>query len=222
MKLLIIEDDKYFAKTLKNQLKPDYAVDLAFSSKDGEHHAKAYDYDLIILDVGLPDNDGISLCAQLRRNGIKSPILMLTGEFAVNKKVAALDSGADDYLIKPFHISELQARLRALLRRKAHAFHAKVLTLGDLRINLADRTVKRGKQDIVLQRKEFQMLEYFMKHPGTIISRDTLIEHLWDSDAESCTNIIDVHIKYLRDHIDRPFSKKLIKTIYGLGYKLDV
>lgn len=222
MKILIIEDEKKFAKTLKSQLKQEYAVDLAFSAEEGEHHAKVYEYDLIIIDLGLPDKDGITLCENLRTQGIKAPILMLTGEFAIAKKIEALDSGVDDYLVKPFNLSELQARLRALLRRKANTFQSKILTIGDLSVNISDRTVKRGKEEIILQRKEFQILEFFMRHPGKLITRDKLIEHIWDSEADSVANVVDVHIKYLRDRIDRPFAKKLIKTVYGLGYKLEL
>ena len=222
MKLLIVEDEKQFAKTLKSQLKQEYAVDLAFSAEDGESHSKVYDYDLFILDVGLPDSDGISLCQSLRAKGVCSPILMLTGESSVDKKIEALDGGADDYLVKPFSISELRARLRALMRRKVDSLQTKVLEAGDLILNLSDRTVRRGKKDIDLKRKEFQMLEYFMRNPGKLITRDNLIEHIWDSDVESVANVVDVHIKYLRDRIDRPFHRKLIKTVYGLGYKLEL
>lgn len=222
MKILIIEDEKRFAQTLKNQLKLEYAVDLAFSAEEGKRLIKVYDYDLVILDIGLPDKDGISLCADFRACGIKSPVLMLTGEFAVDTKVRALDTGADDYLVKPFNIAELKARIRALLRRKANPYHPKTLTVGDLTVNVTDRTVRRGKKIIPLHRKEFQILEFFMRNPGKLITREKLIEHVWESGAEANANVIDVHIKYLRDQIDKPFAKKLIKTVYGLGYKLGV
>lgn len=221
MKILLIEDEKQFAKLLKRQLRSEYAVDLAFSAEEALYHVKEYEYDVIILDIGLPDKDGITLCRELREKGIKAPILMLTGEFAVAKKIEALDSGADDYLVKPFDMAELQARVRALLRRKSQHVRTSTLKVGDLTINIIDKTVTRQAKEITLQRKEFQILEYFMRNPGKLITRDTLLEHIWDSDVDSVANVVDVHIKYLRDRIDKPFSKKIIKTIYGLGYKLE-
>jgi DNA-binding response OmpR family regulator len=221
MKILIIEDEKELARALKEQLKLEYAVDIVFSAEEAIFNTQEYEYDIIILDIGLPDKDGILLCKELRESGIKSSILMLTGEFAVAKKIEALDNGADDYLVKPFSFAELQARIRALLRRKSHTIRTSVLTVGDLSINLTDKTVKRGSKQIVLQRKEFQILEYFMRNPGKLITRSTLLEHIWESEVESVANIVDVHIKYLRDHVDRPFTKKLIKTVYGLGYKIE-
>jgi two-component system, OmpR family, copper resistance phosphate regulon response regulator CusR len=222
MKILIVEDEKHFAQLLKKQLKSEYAIDLAYSAEEGEYHAKEYEYDVIILDIGLPDKDGISLCRDLREKGIKSSILMLTGEYAVAKKIEALDSGADDYLVKPFNMAELQARVRALLRRRSQNVRTNILKVGDLTVNIVDKTVKRGTKEIPLQRKEFQILEYFMRNPGKLITRSTLLEHIWDSDVDSVANIVDVHIKYLRDRIDKPFPKKLIKTVYGLGYKMEV
>lgn len=222
MKILIVEDDKQLAHILKKHLKLEYAVDVATSAEEALYHTKEYEYDVIILDIGLPDKDGISLCRDLREKGIKSSILMLTGEFAIKKKIEALDNGADDYLVKPFDLEELQARVRALLRRRSHHVRSSILKVGDLTINIIDKTVKRGAQIIPLQRKEFQILEYFMRNPGKLITRSTLLEHIWDSDIDSVANVVDVHIKYLRDRIDKPFSKKLIKTIYGLGYKMEI
>jgi len=221
MKILIVDDEKQFINTLKDQLKAEYAVDVAYSAEDGEFHAKEYDYDMIILDIGLPDRSGIVLCSDLRRQGVTSPILMLTGEHAVAMKIEALDCGADDYLVKPFSFAELKARIRALLRRKPQDVRTSIITLGDLSINITDRTVKRGTKEILLQRKEFQILEYFMRNPGKLITRSKLLEHAWDSEADSVANIVDVHIKYLRDRIDRSHPKKLIKTVYGLGYKIE-
>ncbi|HEX8932486.1 MAG TPA: response regulator transcription factor [Patescibacteria group bacterium] len=221
MKILVIESEKDFALSLKNQLKSEYAIDLAFSANEGNYHLKEYEYDVIILDIGLVDKNGIVLCKELRKDGIKSPILVLTGEFAMEKKIEALDSGADDYLVKPFNINELQARIRALLRRNFQDIQSSILTVGDLSIDIKEKTAKRGEVPIILQRKEFQILEYFMRNPGKLITRGNLLEHVWDSENDSVANIVDVHIKYLRDRVDRAFPKKLIKTIYGLGYKLD-
>lgn len=222
MKILIVEDDKQLAQILKKQLKLEYAVDVACSAEEALYHVKEYEYDVIVLDIGLPDKDGISLCRELREKDIKSSILMLTGEFSITKKIESLDNGADDYLVKPFDMKELQARVRALLRRRSQHVRSSILKVGDITINIIDKTVTRGVKEISLQRKEFQILEYFMRNPGKLITRSTLLEHVWDSDSDSVANIVDVHIKYLRDRIDKPFSKKHIKTVYGLGYKMEM
>lgn len=221
MKLLYVEDDQDLVATVKEALEDDYIVEIALSGADGEYLTQVYEYDAIILDLGLPDIDGITLCRTIRKNGITSPILMLTGEYETNKKVTALDSGADDYLIKPFNFVELKARIRALLRRQSPTVNSSVLSVGDLTLDLTRRTVKRGDTTITLHRKEFQILAYFMHNRGKIITRNMILEHVWDSEFESLTNVVDVHIKYLRDQIDKNFNKKLIKTIYGMGYKLE-
>jgi len=221
MKLLFIEDNKELVATIKDALKEEYTLESASSAKDAEYLIQVYEYDLIILDIGLPDMDGITLCQRIRTYRVNTPILMLTGEHEIATKVLALDSGADDYLIKPFDFPELKARIRALLRRQSHTVHSSILTVGDLQLDLTHRTVKRGKDSIALHRKEFQILEYFMRNRGKIITRSMILERVWDSGFESLTNVVDVHIKYLRDQIDKNYSKKLLKTIYGLGYKLE-
>ncbi|SRR6266568_6204502 len=221
MKILLVEDEKAMSRILKKELSDDYIVKAVFLGKEGEYLANVNDYDIIILDVLLPDMDGITLCQTIRQNHVKTPILMLTGVSEIAKKIIALDSGADDYLIKPFRLAELRARIRALLRRQPEIISARVLTIADLQLDLLDKTVYRGEQLILLRRKELQILEYFMRNVGRVISRDTLLEHLWDNAYESFANTIDVHIKYLRDQVDRPFDKKLIKTVYGFGYKIE-
>ncbi|MEO8785045.1 MAG: response regulator transcription factor, partial [Candidatus Saccharimonadales bacterium] len=160
---------------------------------------------------------------QIRSNGIKTPILVLTGSDDVNTKVAMLDIGADDYLLKPFYIGELQARLRALRRRSnvTKTRPSDVLTIGDLRLDSARRLVEREGQQIKLRRKEFDILEYLMINSGTVVTRAMIISTIWDSQVERWNNTVDVHIKYLRDKIDRPFKQKLIKTAYGVGYMID-
>ncbi|HZE87389.1 MAG TPA: response regulator transcription factor [Methylomirabilota bacterium] len=222
MKLLLIEDNKALLSTIKEELAKDYIIETASSGKDGDYLLHVYDYDLIILDINLPDMDGIALCQTIRKDKITTPILMMTGELKVEKKVTALDTGADDYITKPFNFSELKARIRALLRRQSETFVVNTLTVGDLQLDLKNRTVQRGELPINLNRKELQILEYFMRNRGKIITRSMILEHAWDSNFEPLTNVVDVHIKYLRDHIDKNFSKKLIKTIYGMGYKLEV
>jgi DNA-binding response OmpR family regulator len=221
MKILLVEDEIEMAKTLKEELCHDYVIELAFFGKDGEYLAHINDYDLIILDLLLPDIDGITVCRKIRSEGIKTPILILTGESEIERKVISLDSGADDYLLKPFHIAELRARIRALLRRQPEMLTSNVLKVGDLQLDLVKKTVMRGEKIIALKRKELQILEYFMRNPGKLISRNMFLEHIWDSAYESFGNTIDVHITYLRNQLDKPFEKKLIKTVYGLGYKIE-
>ena len=161
---------------------------------------------------------------QIASAPVLTPIPTTSGQSAaieIDQKVKALDSGADDYLIKPFNFLELKARVRALLRRQSQTARSSVLKVGDLTLDLTKRTVQRGNQDIALHRKEFKILEYFMHNAGKIITRNMILEHVWDSEFESLTNVVDVHIKYLRDQVDKNFNKKLIKTIYGMGYKLE-
>jgi DNA-binding response OmpR family regulator len=221
MKILLVDDEKEMVNTLKRELSSDYIVEAAYSGHEAEELIDTNEYDIIILDMILPDMDGSLLCQTIRSKDIKSPILMLTGVNETKKKITALDSGADDYLTKPFHFAELHAHLRALLRRQPEIITSNILKIADLEFDAINRTVKRGNKSIVLKRKELQLLEYFMRNIGKVISRDMILEHLWDSSFDSFTNTIDVHVKYLRDQIDRPFEKKLIKTIYGMGYKLE-
>lgn len=221
MRLLIIEDDKLLANTLKDKLRQSYAVDIALSGKDGLYQAQVTHYDIISLDIVLPDIDGVDLCCKLRASGVKTPILMLTGSEAIAEKVKALDAGADDYLTKPFSFDELTARLRALLRRSPEVFEPLELRVNDLVIDIKRRTVTREGQTIALRRKEFDLLEYLARNTGRVLSRGMILEHVWNNDAELYTNTIDVHIKNLRDRIDRDFRQKLIKTVHGLGYKLE-
>ncbi len=221
MKLLLIEDEKEMARTLKEGLQGDYVVELAFSGEDGDYFAHIDKYDGIVLDLHLPDISGVEVCQKLRKDGIKTPILMLTAEGDFNKKIDALDAGVDDYLTKPFKFEELKARIRALLRRNPTSYVSNVLRAGGLTLDATRKIVTRDGTAIRLKRKEFQLLEYFMRNPGKVITRDMILEHIWDSSYESMTNTIDVHVKYLRDQIDKPFRKKMIRTVYGFGYKLE-
>ena len=221
MKLLLVEDDKETAQTIKEELKGNFIVELAFTGEDGEYQAELNEYELIILDLNLPDINGFEVCQRLRSNGIKTPILILTGEDEVDKKVSLLDEGADDYLTKPFNIAELKARIRTLLRRPRELYSSNILSIGDLTIDLNRKQITRGDKTISLRRKEFYLLEYLARNAGRVITREMILDHIWDSASEPITNIIDVHIKYLRDQIDGPFDKKLIKTVHGWGYKLE-
>jgi DNA-binding response OmpR family regulator len=220
MRLLLIEDDDLIAKTLIDSLSYSFAIDLVTTGQEGEEFANIHDYDIILLDFNLPDLTGAQVCQNLREQKIQTPILILTGRQQIKDKISAFDAGADDYLTKPFDITELRARIRALLRRHSSFSHTTVLTVGDLYLDLTTYAVWRGEREIVLRRKEFQLLEYLARNKGRIVTRDMILDHLWNNETEIMANTIDVHIKHLRDVIDKNHPKKLLHTIYGLGYKL--
>lgn len=221
MKILIIEDDKQTAQMIKNEMKGNYAVDLAYTGESGEYLSETNDYDTIVIDLRLPDIDGITVCKRIREAGIKTPILILTGSIEVKNKIAALDSGADDYLTKPFSFAELMARIRALMRRSPQTLNSNVLSLDGLTLDVSKNRVERNGKEVHLRRKEFSLLEYLMRNPGLVLTRNMILGHVWEEDIDQLTNTIDVHIKFLRDKIDIPFGTSLIKTVYGLGYKLE-
>jgi DNA-binding response OmpR family regulator len=206
------------AKGLREQA---YAVDIARDGVTAAHEAAIHDYDAIILDVMLPGRDGFSVCGELRRNGSAVPILMLTARDDVEARVAGLDAGADDYLIKPFAVAELVARVRALLRRNTPGAQP-VLTLADLRLDPATRAVTRTGQPIELTAKEYALLEFFLRNPGRVLSRSLIAQHVWGVAFDTFTNVIDVYVNYLRRKIDAGFEPKLVHTVRGAGYVLRV
>lgn len=217
MRILLIEDEQNISSFIKKGLKEElYTVDIAEDGNLGLSMAVHNIYDLILLDVMIPGIDGLTLCRLLREKGINTPILMLTALDSVSNKVAGLESGADDYLTKPFAFSELLARVRALLRRKSDMVSE--LNIDDLKIDLLSRRVFRENKEITLSPKEFSILEYLLRNKGRILSRTQIIENVWGYNYDPNTNIVDVHIKYLREKIDKDFSKKLIHTIRGTGY----
>ncbi len=221
MKILVIEDDKQTAETIRDEMKDYYAVDVAYTGEDGEYQAGVNDYDTILIDWILPDIDGTTVCREIRKAGIKAPILMLTGQTETKDKVFALDAGADDYLTKPFSFAELLARVRALMRRNPDTIPSNILAVGDLTLNVTSNTVKYKETTIPLRKKEFGLLECLMRNKGRVLTRSMILEHVWDSDTDPITNTIDVHINSLREKIDRPFGTFLIKTVHGLGYKVE-
>lgn len=222
MKLLLVEDDNAVAETVLAVLASYYSVDRAETGDKAVKLALANDYDGIVLDVGLPDISGLEVCKKLRSSGSTVPVIILTGQFQRSDDiVTGLDSGADDYLTKPFEPKELLARIRALLRRSPQLSQEKMV-VGELTLDLAKRRVERGGRGIALRRKEFDLLDYMARNPNRVLTRQMIFDHVWDSDANSFNNTVDVHIKYLRDKIDRANSQKLIKTVYGLGYKLEI
>ena len=196
-----------------------YAVDVQASGSGAVWMATECDFDAVILDVRLPDIDGFDVCRRLRERARWMPILMLTAREAVPDRVRGLDAGADDYVTKPFDIEELRARVRALVRRKLSERPA-VLRAGDLVLDPAARTVRRGSTPISLAAKEFAILEYFMRHQGQVISRAKIIEHVWDFAGAGDSNIVDVYVRILREKIDRPFGTQSIETVRGAGYRL--
>lgn len=221
-KLLLVEDDRSIANALAQALYTSYEIDIAPTGKLGLYKTDTEQYEIIILDLNLPDLSGTIICQQLRERGVASPILILTGEDKVLTKINLLDAGANDYLTKPFSLGELKARLRVLgrpsLPRTAGPAH---LTIDDLVVDRQNFTVSRGGQPVNLRRKEFALLEYLMAHAGSVVTRDALARYVWQGSPNLWTNTVDVHIKHLRDKIDRPFGSKFIKTVHGLGYKFE-
>jgi heavy metal response regulator len=220
MRILVIEDEKKVADFIKRGLKEEgYAVDVASDGEEGLFQAMEISYDLILLDLMLPKLDGINLCKKLRENHIQTPLIMLTAKDSVQDKVTGLDSGADDYLTKPFSFEELLARIRALLR-KERGHQLSRLQVADLVLDLVSHKVWSGKEEIILTAKEYALLEYFMRNAGTIITRTMIAEHVWDINFDTFTNVIDVYVNYLRNKIDKDRHNKLIHTIRGRGYMI--
>jgi heavy metal response regulator len=215
-----VEDNPKMARIVRQGLiENGYAVDVAHTGRDGEQMAATEPYDAIILDVMLPEQDGMQACANLRRRRVTTPILMLTALSTTGDKVKGLDAGADDYLTKPFEFDELLARVRALLRR-GQAQGASNLKFADLEIDLLARKVTRAERRIKLTAKEFALLEYFMRNPNRVLSRTSIGEHVWDMNFDSDSNVIDVYVSMLRRKMDKGFEQRLIHTVIGTGYVL--
>ncbi len=219
MRILLVEDDPKVARFILKGLKEEgYAVDAARDGPAALEMIAAAPYDLIILDVMIPPPDGLEICRRLRAERITTPVLLLTARDALEDKVAGLDSGADDYLTKPFAFSELLARLRALLRRGARGLTP--LRVLDLELDPAARRVMRGGRLIELTAREYTLLEYFLRHPNHVLTRTQITEHVWNYDSDPSTNVVDVYVNHLRRKIDRPGAAPLIHTVRGMGYVL--
>ncbi|MFY9301913.1 MAG: two-component system response regulator RppA [Atribacterales bacterium] len=220
MRILVVEDEKRLAEVIKKGLVEEgYSVDVAYDGAEGQYMAESASYDLVILDIMLPKKDGVTICQELRIRGINTPILMLTAKDSVEDRVKGLDSGADDYLVKPFAFSELVARVRALLRREALSKASK-LQVGNLVMDTLTREVWRGDKKIELTAKEYAILEYFMRHPNMVVTRTMLMEKVWDYDFEGISNVIDVYIRRLRLKLDEEGAESIIETVRGAGYRL--
>jgi len=222
MRILVIEDEHKIAQALKKALQQEsYAVDVSYDGDDGHAMATTEPYDLAIIDRMIPgEYDGIGIVKAMREAKIHTPVLLLTAKGTVADRATGLDSGADDYLVKPFALEELLARVRALLRRPVEVQQT-VLTAGDLSLNTVTCTVNRAGKEIALTSKEFALLEYLLRNQGRPNSKDSIIAHVWDYDADVLPNTVEVYVKYLRQKVDDPFDKPLIQTIRGFGYKIE-
>lgn len=222
MRILVVEDEHRIANTIKKGLEQErYAVDVAYEGEGGYDLAATEDYDVILLDRMLPGMDGIAICRELRKNHIHTPILILTAKGQIQDRVEGLDAGADDYLTKPFSFEELLARIRALSRRPKNTLSS-VLKVGGLTLDPRTYRVERGGEEIRLSSKEFSLLEYLMRNEGKILTKDQIIGHVWDYDADILPNTVEVYIRNLRNKVDAPFrdSRALIQTVRGFGYKI--
>jgi two-component system, OmpR family, response regulator len=220
MRVLIVEDNVRMASAIRRGLKADGVIaDVATKGEDALWMAGATDFDAIVLDVMLPGIDGFETCRRLREDGVWVPIIMLTAKDAVEDRIEGLDRGADDYLVKPFSLGELLARLRALARR-GPVERPSVLEVGTLRMDPATRRVWRGDEEVHLSAKEFALLETFMRRPGEVLSQFQLLEHAWDYDYENRSNVVEVYVRYLREKVDRPFGVRSLETVRGAGYRL--
>jgi len=221
MRVLIVEDKVKMASLLRRALRGEgMAADVAVRGEDALWMAAATRYDAAVLDVMLPGIDGVETCRRLRSSGVWTPVLMLTARNQLEDRVAGLDGGADDYLAKPFQLAELMARLRALVRREPIE-RPTLLEVGDLHLDPASRRVWRGEQPVDLSPKCFALLEALMRQPGVVLSRFQLLEAAWDGDYENRSNVIDQHVRALRDRIDRPFRARSVETVRGIGYRLN-
>ncbi|MCH2209564.1 MAG: response regulator transcription factor [Lentisphaerales bacterium] len=220
MKILLVEDQSKVASFIIRGLKEEaYSVDYCSNGKEANSNMSLYEYDVILLDLMLPDSSGVELCRKWRKQGLLTPVIMLTARSDVDSRINGLDAGANDYLCKPFDFGELLARIRVQLRQDL-AQNATVLTVYDLKMDLYKREVYRAEKKIDLTVKEFNLLEYLLRNKGRVVSRTAIIEHVWDMHFDSDTNIVDVFIRYLRKKIDEGFDEKIIETCRGRGYTI--
>jgi DNA-binding response OmpR family regulator len=222
MHILVVEDEQRLGALLRRVLSEErHTVDVAATGPDGLHMAGSDTYDLVVLDVMLPGMDGVQVCRELRTYDVQTPVLMLTAKGTVDDRVRGLNAGADDYLVKPFAMEELLARVNALLRRRNRDLErSQELRVADLCLDLVRHEVRRGDRIIDLTPKEFALLEFLMRHPGQVLTRSQITDHVWRYDLDALSNVVDTYIHYLRDKIDRGFERSLIRTVRGVGYKI--
>jgi two-component system, OmpR family, response regulator len=220
VRLLVVEDEVKMASLIRRALEREgYAVDTAANGADALWLGLEFPYDAIVLDAMIPEPNGFDVCEQLRQEGRWMPVVMLTARDSIEDRVRGLDVGADDYLAKPFAFAELFARLRALLRRDPNE-RPTVLAAGDLSLDPATRMVSRGSGSIELSAREFSLLELLLRHKGEVVSRSSIIDHVWDFAYDGTSNVVDVYVRYLREKVDRPFGRAAIETVRGAGYRL--
>ncbi len=221
MYVLIVEDDAKVGRLLARGLtEAGHRAEVASDGADGLARAASGAFDAVVLDLMLPEIDGLEVCRQLRRRGVRTPVLMLTARDAVPDRVRGLDAGADDYLVKPFALAELLARLRALARRSDPAAESEALRVGDLTLDLVHREAQRGGRPIQLTAKEFDLLAYLMRHPGRVLSKAQIFDHVWGYGADATSNVVEIYVHYLRNKVDRGFPLPLIRTVRGVGYTI--
>ena len=220
MRILLVEDDRGISRAVMKRLEAEgHAADLCETGPDAYDYIKLTEYDMILMDIMLPGEDGLSVVRRCRSEGLRTPILFLTARDSIEDRVTGLDAGGDDYLVKPFALDELMARIRVLARRFAPVSEAtNILTVGDLSLNTASRTARRGGKDIALTAREYALLEFLMRNRGTVLTRDQIEQKLFNFDYMGASNMVDVYIRYLRRKIDEGFDKKLIHTVRGAGY----
>jgi len=222
VKVLLIEDNKSLIASLQDFLGKEWVIESAKTGEDGIRKAISGRYDVIVLDLGLPDMSGQEVCAAIRKAKVTTPILVLSGAMEAPTKVKLLTLGADDYVTKPFYAAELKARMQALHRRGSFDPHpSELLKVDSLTLDPVRRQVMRGGKKVELRRKEFDILEYLLRNRGKILTRPMIMDNVWNGESDSWNNTIDVHVKYLRDKVDRPYKRKLIRTAYGLGYTIN-
>lgn len=222
MRMLIVEDEKELRELLQKRLSKEFTIDTCVDGEEALDFLGVYSYDVLLLDIMLPKVDGLTVLRQIRGQGSKAYVILLTARGSVSERVEGLDAGADDYLVKPFAFDELQARIRVLLRRGEHANDVSdILQVGDLVMNTKTKTVTRKGREISLTGKEYFLLQYMMRNPGTVLTRDQLEHRAWDSSFAGGSNIVDVYIRYLRKKIDAGEDFKMIRTVHGAGYRLE-
>ncbi|HLL60873.1 MAG TPA: response regulator transcription factor [Candidatus Nitrosocosmicus sp.] len=221
MKILLIGINHKTRSIIREKMKGCFIFDSVLTGEEGEYQAYINFYDLILLNAALPDTDGIEVCKKIRSNNVNIPIIIITKNSEHTNKISAFDAGADEYISGLFNGDEITARIRALMRRQNGMMPSDILIVGDLSFDSSKKIAKRQDKIICLRRKELYLLEYLMRNVGKVITREMILDHIWESSNESMTNIVDVHINYLREQIDKPFNKKLIKTVHGLGYKIE-
>ena len=223
MKILLIEDDEEFTKSLKNVISALHDVTIATSGDQGESLVLAQTFDLLIVDIMLPDIDGITLCKHFRNVGITTPILTLTGVFKGGKEAAkALNAGADDYLTKPFDFRELFARISALTRRSSGRYDTNSIAVKGVKLDSINHSISMGNETVFLRNKEYEIMKYLMINSGRVITRNMILEHVWQDEKEPMSNVVDVHIKNLRDKLKALTNQSFISTVHGLGYKINI